>query len=190
MTVQTPTAQTVNDQTPPPAPHLLRSWKSAEHLPREDQLAWKFAAFAADPGPVATDVAEMIVNRIIDNAAVAAAAIGRRPVRSARAQALCHPLAPGAALFGLPAARVSPEWAAWANGVAVRELDFHDTFLAADYAHPADSIPPILAVAQHCRLSGADLLRGIMVAYEVHVALVKAICLHEHKIDHIAHTGP
>ncbi|MFN6976522.1 MAG: MmgE/PrpD family protein [Gemmobacter sp.] len=180
----------MNDQTPPPALHLLRSWKSAEHLPREDQLAWKFAAFAADPGPVAADVAEMIVNRIIDNAAVAAAAIGRRPVRSARAQALCHPLAPGAALFGLPAARVSPEWAAWANGVAVRELDFHDTFLAADYAHPADSIPPILAVAQHCRLSGADLLRGIMVAYEVHVALVKAICLHEHKIDHIAHTGP
>ena len=45
----------------------------------------------------------------------------------------------------------SPEWAAWANGVAVRELDYHDTFLAAEYSHPGDNIPPILAVAQHAR---------------------------------------
>ncbi len=53
-------------------------------------------------------------------------------------------------MFGVHSGeRVSPEWAAWANGVAVRELDFHDTFLAADYSHPGDNIPPILAVAQH-----------------------------------------
>ena len=29
---------------------------------------------------------------------------------------------------------------------AVRELDFHDTFLAADYSHPGDNIPPLLVV--------------------------------------------
>jgi len=57
--------------------------------------------------------------------------------------------------------RVSPEWAAWANGVAVRELDFHDTFLAAEYSHPGDNIPPILAVAQHCGLTGQDLIPGL-----------------------------
>ena len=52
-------------------------------------------------------------------------------------------------MFGAPArTTVSPEWAAWANGTAVRELDYHDTFLAADYSHPGDNIPPILAVAQ------------------------------------------
>lgn len=180
----------MNAPTHIPARHRLRSHKSAENLRREDQLAWKFAAFAADPGPIEADVAEMIANRIIDNAAVAAASLARRPVRSARAQALCHPMQPGAAVFGLAGSRLSPEWAAWANGVAVRELDFHDTFLAADYSHPADNIPPILAVAQHCGLSGEDLFRGIMVAYEIHVALVKGICLHEHKIDHIAHLGP
>ena len=126
--------------------HELRTYKSAEHLPREGQLAWKIAEVAADPVAVAPEVAEMIVNRIIDNAAVAAASVGRRPVASARAQALCHALAPGATVFGVDA-RVSPEWAAWANGTAVRELDFHDTFLAADYSHPGDNIPPILAVA-------------------------------------------
>ena len=35
-----------------------------------------------------------------------------------------------------------------------------------------------------------DLIRGIITGYEVQVNLVKGICLHEHKIDHIAHLGP
>ena len=133
----------------------------------------------------------MVANRIIDNAAVACAALDRRAVRGARDQAIAHRRPGGATVFGLPASsRVHAEWAAWANGTAVRELDMHDTFLAADYAHPADSIPPLLAVAQQCGRSGADLARGILAAYEVHVALVKGICLHEHKVDHIAHLGP
>lgn len=171
--------------------HKVRRYRSAEHLAREDQLAWKIAEVAADPVAVEADVVEMIINRVIDNAAVAAASVARRPVASARAQALCHPYAPGATVFGMAAGtRVSPEWAAWANGTAVRELDFHDTFLAAEYSHPGDNIPPILAVAQHCGLSGADLIRGLATGYEIQVDLVKGICLHEHKIDHIAHLGP
>ena len=171
--------------------HSVRTHTSAENLPRAAQLAWKIAEVAADPAPVEPAVVEMIGNRIIDNAAVAAASLRRRPVASARAQALAHPFKPGATVFGLSQhRRVSPEWAAWANGVAVRELDFHDTFLAADYSHPGDNIPPVLAVAQHCGLDGAALVRGLAAAYEIHVDLVKGICLHEHKIDHIAHLGP
>jgi len=173
--------------------HRVRTYKSAEALSRQDQLAWKIATVAADPVAVSDDVVEMIGNRIIDNAAVAAASLNRAPVVSARAQAMAHPYRPGATVYGLtsyPNRRVSPEWAAWANGVAVRELDYHDTFLAADYAHPADNIPPILAVAQHCGLAGADLVRGLAAGYEIQIDLVKGICLHEHKIDHIAHLGP
>ena len=171
--------------------HKVRTYKSAEKLAREDQLAWKIASVASDNVPLDADVVEMIGNRIIDNAAVAAASLARRPVASARAQALAHPFLPGSSVFGLASSkRVSPEWAAWANGVAVRELDFHDTFLAADYSHPGDNIPPILAVAQHCKLSGAQLAKGLATGYEIQVNLVKGICLHEHKIDHIAHLGP
>ncbi len=171
--------------------HTVRTYKSAEHLDREDQLAWKIASVAADDVPLDDDVVEMIGNRIIDNASVAAASLARHPVASARAQAIAHPYARGATVFGLSSdKRVSPDWAAWANGVAVRELDFHDTFLAAEYSHPGDNIPAILAVAQHCGLSGNDLARGIATGYEIQVDLVKGICLHEHKIDHIAHLGP
>jgi 2-methylcitrate dehydratase len=133
----------------------------------------------------------MVINRVIDNASVAVAAINRTPVANARSQALAHPRESGATVFGLPSAqRFEAEWAAWANGTAVRELDMHDTFLAADYSHPGDNIPALLAVAQQCRRSGEDLLRGIVTAYEIQIDLVKAICLHEHKIDHIAHLGP
>ncbi|WP_458686731.1 2-methylcitrate dehydratase PrpD [Nocardia tengchongensis] len=169
--------------------HLVRTHRSAERFPRAEHLAWRIAEVAADPVDVDPDVEQMIVNRLIDNAAVAAASITRRPVANARAQALAHPYRPGATVFGASGS-YSPEWAAWANGVAVRELDFHDTFLAAEYSHPGDNIPPVLAVAQHTGRSGRDLIRGLATGYEIQVDLVRAICLHEHKIDHVAHLGP
>lgn len=172
--------------------HHVRVYKSEENLPREDQLAHKIALVAADPVAVTDDVTEMVINRIIDNASVAIASLNRAPIVAARAQALAHGPSSGgkgANVFGIDE-RVSPEWAAWANGVAVRELDYHDTFLAADYSHPGDNIPPILAVAQHVGSNGADLVRGIATGYEIQVNLVKAICLHKHKIDHVAHLGP
>ncbi|HUB71599.1 MAG TPA: MmgE/PrpD family protein [Acidimicrobiales bacterium] len=228
----------------------VRPHKSADAVPRERQLAWRIAEVATDPVPVTLAVAEMIVNRFIDDAAVAAASLLRRPVANARAQALPHYLVPGAAVWGwdyaenLPSSRqdfrggttraagpggpgktgsagggsagggsagggsagggsagggstgggsaggTSPEWAAWANAVAVRELDFHDTFLAAEYSHPGDNIPPLLAVAQHVGASGSRLVRAVATAYEIQVDLSRAISLHAHKIDHVAHLGP
>jgi 2-methylcitrate dehydratase len=169
--------------------HSLRVYRSEENLAREDQLAHKIAEIAAEQLEPTDAVTDMVINRVIDNAAVATASLTRAPVVSARAQAERHPAAPGSTVFGSDL-RVSPEWAAWANGVAVRELDYHDTFLAADYSHPGDNIPPILAVAQHTGRTGADLLRGIVTGYEIQIDLVKAICLHKHKIDHVAHLGP
>ena len=171
--------------------HDVRVHPEADRLKREEQLAWKIAEVAADPVAVEAEVSEMIVNRIIDNASVAIAAINRHPVTTARTEALAHPRAGGATVFGLgPDVRVHAEWAAWANGTAVRELDYHDTFLAAEYSHPGDNIPPILAVAQQCGADGRALIRSLATGYEIQVDLVKAICLHKHKIDHVAHLGP
>src|ERR1700674_2305553 len=93
--------------------------------------------------------------------------------------------------FGDPSKQCfSPEWAAWANGTAVRELDMHDTFLATDYSHPGDNIPPILAVAQAMKRTGKDFIAGIAAGYEIQIDLVKSIGLHLHRIDHIAHLCP
>ncbi|WP_347977034.1 MmgE/PrpD family protein [Microbacterium sp. ProA8] len=174
--------------------HHLRVHRSDENLAREGQLAWHIAEVAADPVEVDADVVDMIVNRVIDNAAVAAASLTRAPVSAARQQALDHAVSvggSGATVFGCALDRkTSPEWAAWANGVAVRELDYHDTFLAAEYSHPGDNIPPIVAVAQHVGADGAALVRGLATGYEIQIDLVRAISLHKHKIDHVAHLGP
>ncbi|MYZ50145.1 MmgE/PrpD family protein, partial [Propylenella binzhouense] len=152
---------------------------------------WRLAAAATDDAPLDGRAVAVAIDRIIDNAGVAVAAINRAPVAAARAQALAFPDAQGATVFGLPPEkRFQASWAAWANGAAVRELDFHDSFFAQDSGHPGDTIPPLLAVAQHCRLAGADLLRGIVTAYEIQVDLAKGINLSLEKIDHVGHLGP
>ena len=170
--------------------HEVRTHKSAEDFPYEEHLAYKVAEVAADPVEVPAETTDMIINRIIDNAAVAMASVARGSVTSARVMAQAHPVSTGGAtVFGVDGT-YSAEWAALANGTAVRELDYHDTFLAAEYSHPGDNIPPLLATAQHKGLNGRDLIRGIATGYEIQVNLVNGMCLHEHKIDHVAHLGP
>ena len=175
--------------------HELRTYRSDERLDRHEQLAWKLAMLAADDAAIEPDVTTMIINRVIDDAAVAVASLARAPVAAARDQARRHASAPGSTIWGAPGTlRVSPEWAAWANGVAVRELDFHDTYLAAEYAHPGDNVPAMFAVAQHLGerrgLEGHDVVRAIATAYEVQIDLARSVSLHAHKIDHVAHLGP
>ena len=173
--------------------HTVKTHADGTVLPRADQLAWKIAQMAVHNQQADPDVVEMIGNRLIDNAAVAIAAINRQPVRNARLLALgyAHPNNKGARIFGAANDRTFHcEWAALANGVAVRELDMHDTYLAADYSHPGDNIPGLLAVAQQIGANGRDLSLGILTAYETQMALVTGICLHEHKIDHVAHLAP
>ena len=171
--------------------NTVKVFPSKKKLPKKNQLAWKIAEIASDNSKLNKQSVEMVINRIIDNASVAIASLNRKPVISSREMALAHPRKNGATIFGINSKKkFDCEWVAWTNGTAVRELDFHDTFLAADYSHPGDNIPPLLAVAQQLKKNGVDLLRGIITAYEVQVNLVKGICLHKHKVDHIAHLGP
>jgi 2-methylcitrate dehydratase len=171
--------------------HKVKVYPSKINLTKKKQLAWKIAKIASDNAKLNNKSIEMVINRIIDNASVAIASLNRKPVISSREMALRHPRKNAATIFGINSKNnFDCEWAAWTNGTAVRELDFHDTFLAADYSHPGDNISPILAVAQQKKKSGLDLVRGIITAYEVQVNLVKGICLHKHKVDHIAHLGP
>ena len=171
--------------------HKVKVYPSKIHLPKNKQMAWKIAEIASDNSKLNYKSVDMVINRVIDNASVAIASLNRKAVISSREMALRHFRKNGANLFGVNKKfKVDCEWAAWSNGTAVRELDFHDTFLAADYSHPGDNIPPLLAVAQQKKISGINLIRGILTAYEVQVNLVKGICLHKHKIDHIAHLGP
>ncbi|MBT8408563.1 MAG: MmgE/PrpD family protein [Alphaproteobacteria bacterium] len=171
--------------------HAVRVQDAGERLPREDQLAWKIAEMAADPVPLDPEAAKMAAMRIIDDWAVALAALNRPSVIAARGAALAHPSPGGSSIIGLgDAPRVDAFWGAYANATAIRELDFNDSFFAEDSSHPGDVIGPIAAVAEQRGLTGGALLRGIVTAYEVQVNLVKGIALNRHRIDHVAHLGP
>ncbi len=89
-----------------------------------------------------------------------------------------------------PTTAVHAEWAAWANGTAARELDFHDTFLAADYAHPADSIPPLdrRRPAEGRRTARASSPPSPPRTRSTS-SLVKGISLHAQKKDHVGAPG-
>ena len=135
--------------------YKVKVYPSKKKLPKKKQLAWKISEIASDNSRLDKKSVEMAINRIVDNASVAIASLNRKAVISAREMALRHPKKYGATIFGVNSKlKFDCEWAAWANGTAVRELDFHDTFLAADYSHPGDNIPPLLAVAQQKKWNG------------------------------------
>ena len=175
--------------------HTVQAEKRSGDLKKEDQLAWKLALLAhnTQDADLDADVVDMVKNRLIDNAAIALAAVNEHAVAVARDKALASRGIGKATIYGLPGSETyGPREAAFVNAVAVRFRDQDDTYLAAEYSHPDDNISPILAVAQQMDIPGKDVIRGIAVAYEIHVALVgtgegTGICLHKHKVDHMTH---
>ena len=171
--------------------HVVKFHPEKALLKKQDQLAWKLADLAVNTkdADLDADVIDMVKNRIIDNAAIALAAVNEHAVVVARDKALASRGTGKATIYGLtPQETFGPREAAFVNAVAVRFRDQDDTYLAAEYSHPDDNISPILAVAQQLDIAGKDVVRGIAVAYEVHVALVgtgngTGICLHKHKVD-------
>lgn len=176
--------------------HRVRVVPSHKHPPKSEQLAWKLAVAATDEtAPIDTAVAELVIDRLIDSAAVALGALDHPVVANARSQAVAHtsalhPRSHGARIVGLPGRRYSAEWAAYANAIAIGALDGNDAFVGAETVHPSCAIAPVLAVAQQCGRAGVDLLRGLVAAYELHIALAKAIGTSDYGIDANLHLGP
>jgi 2-methylcitrate dehydratase len=79
----------------------------------------------------------------------------------------------------------SPEWAAWANGYAVRYLDWNDTYLSKEPAHPSDCIGAVLACAEAAGKGGKDLLMAMALSYEVQCRLCDAASLRAKGWDHV-----
>ena len=79
----------------------VKVYPSTAKLKKEDQLAWKIAEIASDNASLNEKAVDMVINRIIDNTAVAIASFERKPVVSARDMALAHPRKDGATIFGI-----------------------------------------------------------------------------------------
>jgi len=89
-------------------------------------------------------------------------------------------------IFGSPLP-TTPEAAAFANGILVRYLDFNDTYLSKEPAHPSDNIPAALAAAQAANAGGKELITAIVAAYEVQCRLCDAATLRTRGWDHVAY---
>ena len=83
--------------------------------------------------------------------------------------------------------RSSPEMAAFANGMLMRYLDYNDTYLSLEPAHPSDNIAAVLAVAEPESASGQDIITAIALAYEIQCRLCDAASIRARGWDHVTY---
>ena len=136
-------------------------------------LAERLAAYASALRYEDLDAAtlERVKTLLIDTIGCGMGAWDERPVHACREIALS---VDGPATIIGTARRTTTDLAAFANGVAVRFLDFNDTYVGKFAAHPSDNIPACLAVAEAERASVQELIVAIVIAYEVNCRLVDA----------------
>src|SRR3954468_14092422 len=132
------------------------------------------------------DVVHEAKRRVIDSLGCALGAYMAEPCVIAREVAGAYFAARGALVWGTRHV-APPDWAAFANGCLVRYLDYNDTYLSKEPAHPSDNIPPAFAAAQAHGASGAELLTAIVLAYEVQCRLCDATSLRAIGWDHVTY---
>ncbi len=129
-----------------------------------------------------------VKRRVLDSIGVAVAGLDGDAAAAARAYAADFSDRTGATIW-CSALRANPELAGFANGVAVRYLDFNDTYLSREPLHPSDVIAPLMALAEWRDRPANDLVAAIATAYEVSVTLCDAASLRAHGWDHVNYIG-
>jgi len=152
-------------------------------------LAEEMAAFAAglrfEDLPAA--VVHEVKRRVIDSLGCALGAWSAVPAVIARnVAARYRTTESGATLLGTRT-RVSPDWAAFANGCLVRYLDYNDTYLSQEPAHPSDNIPAALAVAEAEEADAREFVVASALAYEIQCRLCDAASLRARGWDHVTY---
>jgi 2-methylcitrate dehydratase len=135
--------------------------------------------FANLPAPVVHEVKR----RFIDSLATASGAMDADAYHIARRCALRSESKPGASILG--GGRSSVEWATFVNGLLIRYLDYNDTYLSLEPAHPSDNLAAVLAVGESTGATGRELITAAVLAYEIQCRLCDAASLRKHGWDHV-----
>ncbi len=151
-----------------------------------DRLAAYAQRFAYQHLPPA--VVHEVKRRLLDSLGCALSAWTAPPCRIARCLAQSVKIPTGATLWGT-GHKTLPDLAAFANGALVRYLDFNDTYLSKEPAHPSDNLSAVLAVGEAARGSGKQVIEASALAYEVHSRLCDAAALRPRGWDHVTY-GP
>jgi 2-methylcitrate dehydratase len=129
-----------------------------------EQLADYASALRFEELPA--DVVRECKRRLIDTLGCAAGAFDARPVVIARSIAQRAVGNPPARILGTQELS-TPELAAFANGVAMRYLDFNDATFGKSAGHPSDIFGAVLAAADAAHADGRAVVTAATLAYEV-----------------------
>jgi len=127
-----------------------------------------------------------VSRRLLDSLACACGAFQAGAAQVARRLAARVRSTPGAHYLGGRDA-TSPELAAFVNGVLFRYLDYNDTYLSKEPAHPSDNFAAILATAEFANRTGQDLITATVLAYEIQCRLCDAASLRSRGWDHVTY---
>ncbi len=108
---------------------------------------------------------------ILDTLGCALGGFASEPAKIMRGVVRCLGGAPESAIIGTTE-RTSVLGATWANGTAIRYLDYNDTLMSRDPGHPSGNLASVLALAEAQGLGGRDLICGLVYAYEIQLRLV------------------
>jgi len=151
-------------------------------------LAANIAGFACnlDYSDLTDASVHEVKRRLIDSMGCAMGAWTAEPVKIARMLASFASSEYGATVIGTRHAS-TPELAAFANGTMFRYLDYNDTYLSQEPAHPSDNLAAILAIADAFDLGGESVILGAIVAYEVQCRLCDAYSIRSRGWDHVTY---
>jgi len=144
----------------------------------------RFLSYSRLPAAVVHE----IKRRILDSLGCALGAWNAPPCRIASRLARSVKVATGATLWGT-GHKTLPDLAAFANGALVRYLDFNDTYLSKEPAHPSDNLAAVLAAGEAAHASGKRVIEALALAYEVQCRLCDAAALRPRGWDHVTY-GP
>src|SRR5438105_6714699 len=162
-------------------------FSSNEDVSMPGPLANRLAEYAGQlrfedlPAPVVRESKR----RFIDSFATAVGAMDAEAYAIAKRCALRVQGQPGASLLG--GGGSSAEWATFVNGLLIRYLDYNDTYLSLEPAHPSDNLAAVLAVGETAGSGGRDLITAAVLAYEVQCRLCDAASLRQHGWDHVTY---
>ena len=167
------------------------------------------SAVRPDPDQALVDIAEYAANYQIDShdaydtayyCLMDTLACGFQALKYPACRRLLGPVVPGATMAHgsrVPGTsfELDPVMGAFNIGSMVRWLDFNDTFLAAEWAHPSDNLGGILAVADYLSrkavnegrkpLSVRDLLAAMIKAHEIQGVLAIENSFNRVGLDHV-----
>jgi 2-methylcitrate dehydratase len=132
------------------------------------------------------DVVHEAKRRMLDSLGCAFGAWNATPCRIARQVAQSVKIPGGATLWGMTH-KTLPDLATFANGTLVRYLDFNDTYLSKEPAHPSDNLAAILAAGETSHASGKRVIQAVALAYEIHCRLCDAAALRPRGWDHVTY---